>query len=137
MGEAFHAFSGGKEDMDGRTFVKLCKDCGLFDKKFVSTDADIVFSKAVPKGQRRLGLADFQRALDFVAQKKNVSVETLRGTVAGSRGPVLHATAPEAVRFHDDKSTYTGVHAAGGPESVAKGLGTSKQLASECMKRAA
>eukprot|EP00961_Rhodomonas_salina_P037842 508533-Rhodomonas_salina.1 len=28
-------------------------------------------------------------------------------------GPVLHGTVPEDNRFHDDKTTYTGVHANG------------------------
>merc|ERR1711988_960898 len=42
----------------------------------------------------------------------------------GCGGPVLHATHAENVRFHDDKSTYTGTHARGGPESVAVGTGS-------------
>jgi len=32
--------------LDGKNFSKLCKDCGLIDKKFTSTDADLTFSKA-------------------------------------------------------------------------------------------
>ena len=35
-------------------------------------------------------------------------------------GPVFHATQAEAVRFHDDKSSYTGVYAQGGPTNVDK-----------------
>ena len=31
--------------LDGKNFTKLCKDCGLLDKKFTTTDADITFSK--------------------------------------------------------------------------------------------
>lgn len=33
--------------MDGKNFSKLCKDCGLIDKKFSLTDADLTFSKVV------------------------------------------------------------------------------------------
>ena len=31
--------------MDGKNFSKLCKDCGIIDKKFSLTDADLTFSK--------------------------------------------------------------------------------------------
>ena len=31
--------------LDGKNFSKLCKDCGLIDKKFTATDADLTFSK--------------------------------------------------------------------------------------------
>lgn len=33
------------------------------------------------------------------------------------RGPVAHGTVAEPVKFHDDKSTYTGVHKKGGPST--------------------
>lgn len=32
--------------------------------------------------------------------------------------PVMKATKADAVRFHDDKTTYTGVYAQGGPTNV-------------------
>ena len=46
-------------------------------------------------------------------------------------GPVLNSTKTETVRFHDDKSLYTGTHAQGGPDPGRKGKGTlhSSQLA--------
>lgn len=34
--------------MDGKNFSKLCKDCGIVDKKFTLTDADLTFSKVRP-----------------------------------------------------------------------------------------
>ena len=47
--------------LDGKNFTKLCKDCGIIDKKFTTTDSDIIFSKAsvssptnVPVLQHRL-----------------------------------------------------------------------------------
>merc|ERR1719436_1955291 len=66
----FRAYCGGKQDMDGKTFAKMCKDCRLIDGRFTATDADLIFSKAVEKGQRRIGWSAFQRALEMVAQRK-------------------------------------------------------------------
>ena len=43
--------------------------------------------------------------------------------MADSGGPSLEGTKADAVRLHDDKQSYTGVHARGGPEPVPKGYG--------------
>lgn len=134
---AFAAYCGGKPNMDGRTFTKLCKDCRLFDKHFSQVDADLLFSKVVPKGQRRIEFAEFKQALSLVAKKKSVPDTSVLEAVSASQGPALNGTVAENVRFHDDKSTYTGVHAKGGPSSVPKGIGTATQLAAAGMKRAA
>lgn len=40
----FNAYTGNKE-MDGKTFAKLSKDCGLLDKKLTTTDVDLIFAK--------------------------------------------------------------------------------------------
>jgi len=120
--DAFHKYCGGSRDMDGKTLIKMCKDVGLVDRRFTPTDCDLIFAKVVTKGQRRIDFNQFQNALRLIAEKKGVdSVESI---IAGSGGPILHGTQADAVRFHDDKSTYTGVHVNGGPESVAKGAGT-------------
>ena len=37
--------SEGKDEMDNARFAKLCKDCGLYDKQFTTTDADLIFVK--------------------------------------------------------------------------------------------
>lgn len=39
----------------------------------------------------------------------------------GVDGPILYGTKAENVRFHDDKSLYTGVHKHGGPTTVDDG----------------
>lgn len=121
--------------MDGRTFVKALKDSGLIGKAFSATDADLLFSKVVPKGQRRLCFAGFLEALAQVATKKGVEVDDIKHAVISSAGPTLNGTVADSVRFHDDKSTYTGVHVNGGPEAVGKGTGTSTQLASAGMRQ--
>jgi hypothetical protein len=118
--EAFSAFTGKKSDMDGKTFAKLCKDCKLLDKKFTATDVDLIFAKVGTKGQRTISFAQFNAALEHVATKKGTSVEDVSSQVTQAGGPMISGTQADAVRFHDDKSTYTGVHVNGGPSAVAK-----------------
>merc|ERR1719401_769807 len=123
----FASFCGKERDMDGKTFAKLCKDCKLLDKKLTATDVDLIFAKAAPKGQRRITFAQFGAALGHVATKKGTSLEDVSSQVTDSGGPTLSGTQADAVRFHDDKSTYTGTHVNGGPESVGKG-GTAQSM---------
>ena len=123
--DVFKAYCGSAPDMEGKSFTKLLKDIGAIDgKKVTPTDSDLIFAKAVTKGQRRLNFAQFETALQYVADKKGVDVVGIRDLVENSGGPKLAGTTPEAVRFHDDKSTYTGVHQHGGPDSGATGTGT-------------
>jgi len=130
----FDAYSAGQPGMDGKSFVKLCKDCHLMDKAFTATDADLIFAKAAGKGARRIDVAQLHQALEQVAAKKHIGVAEVEAAVSASGGPVLAGTQADAVRFHDDKSTYTGVHVNGGPESVAVGAGSATQLASAGMR---
>lgn len=134
--EIFARYCGAKPNMDGRTFAKVCRDCGLIDRGFLASDADLIFSKVVTKGQRRIRLDEFLYALDLVAERKAVDADDLESAVVASGGPALYGTVADEVRFHDDKSTYTGVYARGGPEPVNKGIGSSSTLASAGMRRA-
>jgi len=121
----FQAFCGSHCDLDGKSFAKLCKDTGLVDARFTATSADLVFAKVCRKGTRRLDFSDFQEALQLVAEKKSAELSEVLTKVASAKGPRLHKTTKvHAVRFHDDKSTYTGTHAHGGPDSGAKGIGS-------------
>ncbi|KAK9864155.1 hypothetical protein WJX84_003510 [Apatococcus fuscideae] len=105
--------------MEGSKFAKLCKDCGLVDKKLSSTDVDLIFAKAKAKGAQKIAFSDFENALSLVAEKKGVSVEDIKSKIASTGGPKMNnTTQPDYVKFHDDKSTYTGVYAAGGPTNV-------------------
>jgi len=118
--------------MDGKTFVKLCKDCKLLNKKFTQTDADLAFAKVVAKGQRRICFQQFEALLAAVADARGMTHDEVQALVGHSSGPVLLGTKTDAVRFHDDKSTYTGTHVNGGPESVAVGAGS---IADQSWKR--
>jgi hypothetical protein len=43
--DVFNQFTGNKADMDGKTFAKVSKDCGVLDKKLTATDVDLIFAK--------------------------------------------------------------------------------------------
>ncbi|GAQ86335.1 hypothetical protein KFL_002830120 [Klebsormidium nitens] len=134
---SFGAGSSGKpvNQMDGAKFVKLCKDCGLVDKKFTTTarplagggpadavrgvqSVDLVFSKVKPKGERKITFSQFQAALAAIAESKGCSAADVEAKVVAAKGPSSSGTVAEAVKFHDDKALYTGVHAKGGPTTV-------------------
>ena len=109
--------------MDGRSFAKITKDCkGLIDsKKLTPADVDLVFAKVKKNGlERKICFSEFLMAVEVMGQKKGVSGEEmgLMITMSCSGGPILKATKADDVRFHDDKSLYTGVYAHGGPTSV-------------------
>mmetsp|Transcript_5622 Transcript_5622/g.14251 ORF Transcript_5622/g.14251 Transcript_5622/m.14251 type:complete len:792 (+) Transcript_5622:219-2594(+) len=113
---AFCSFGGGRADsMEGKTFNKIMKDCEIFDKKFTTTSADIIFSKAKPKGERKIGILDFCKALQLVAQEKGIGYDDLVGVISTSEGPASSGTRAEANKFHDDKSMYAGSYAANAP----------------------
>lgn len=51
-----------------------------------------------------------------IAYKLNAPVEDVVLRIVQTDGPSLNnATVPTETRFYDDKTTYTGVHTAGGP----------------------
>eukprot|EP00913_Durusdinium_trenchii_P032748 g30656.t1 len=125
----FSSYASNANEVDGRSSCLLCKDCGLFDRNFSSTDADLIFARVVPKGQRRISITEFEKDGEVRSVKRpqlemrHFHQEDVMQKVADSAGPSLEGTKADAVRLHDDKQTYTGVHARGGPDSVPKGYG--------------
>lgn len=111
--QAFRSCCGGTE-MDGRTFAKFCRDAGITDRRVTTVQADLAFNKFKPKGERLLGYAEFEMALRELAAKKRISPENIFRLAASHESPTRHATQAEYTRFHDDPSTYTGVHATDG-----------------------
>jgi len=105
--ETFRAYCGQNQtSMDNRGFEKLCRECGLYDKKtnFGSVQADLVFAQAVSKcGKRRLELCDFEKALSVIAAKTNRTEKSVREQVAKSSGPVFITNRSEASLPLDDK----------------------------------
>jgi hypothetical protein len=53
----FDSFNGAQKTMEGKSFVKLAKDCKLIDKKLTSTDIDLIFAKVKDKAERRITFA--------------------------------------------------------------------------------
>ena len=94
--------------MDSRTYIKLCRETKMLNKKFSSGDADLVFTHVSHKHPNFTYTVFRHHALVEIAAKKEVDVKTLVKKLEVHDGPVLHATHADQVRFHDDQSTYTG-----------------------------
>lgn len=132
--QAYLAYTKGGPDMDGRTFVKILKDSKLFDSKFTQVDADLIFAGVKAKGAKKITYGDFEAAMEKVAAKKGDTVASLTAKIGkeGAEGPILYGTRTDSVRFHDDKSTYTGVHKQGGPTTVDAGRVQFNDLSEIC-----
>jgi len=115
--------------MTGKAFFKLAKDSQIVDKKVTEVDVDLVFTKIKGRTGRTIPFATFLVGLEQLAQKKYpkeykegpteaaAAVAKIHDAIRKQGGPVSSGTKPDSVKFHDDKSTYTGVHANGGPST--------------------
>ena len=114
-------YSKNANGIDGSRFLKFCKDASLFDSKFRPEDLDIVFTKFKEKGSRALSFEGFSSALVSIANRKNISTETMLKRIidaSPSARPTSATVVPQPNRFHDDQNTYTGVHKVGGPTII-------------------
>jgi len=112
--EKFFQFAG--EEMDGKEFAKFCQDCGIIGKGFRREDIDVTFAKVLPRGKRKIslevgaeGFSQYDKLLCLLAEKKKMSHAEIFDLVAGGE-MILSGTKADAVRFHDDKTLYTGAH---------------------------
>ena len=135
--DLFRAFTNGAHDMDGRTLVKFAKDSKLLDKRLTATDIDLIFAKVKDKSARKITFYQFEHALDQMAVKKGVKREAMMKQVMMSGGPTFVGTKADYVKFHDDKSLYTGVYANGGPSTVDLGRGKISSISELCDRTAA
>jgi hypothetical protein len=119
--DIFKSYNNGKSDMANKDFAKLNKDCGLTDKKYTTTDVDLVFTKVKDKTAKVITYDQFKEAVKQIAAKKGTDFETVSAQIVKSGGPTFTGTKADYVKFHDDKSLYTGVYAKGGPTNVDKG----------------
>lgn len=114
--------------MDGNMFAKMAKETNLINKTCTKTDIDLVFTRAKVKGQRKIDWRGFSDACIFIAEKRfpkiwkeqgrDAALHEVHQLIAAAPGPQANATKADYVKFHDDKSTYTGVYAKGGPTNV-------------------
>jgi hypothetical protein len=61
------------------------------------------------KGAKKISFKEFQKALELISEKKNVAFDDLVTKITSSAGPVSKSTKADDVKFHDDKSLYTGL----------------------------
>eukprot|EP00662_Eupelagonemidae_sp_cell21_P052662 gene52662-17751_t len=73
--------------VDGKAFAKLCKDCGLLDKKLTTTDVDLIFAK-LKKGGKDIDFDTFRdQAVPELARRKGMDAAEVARAAAG-RGRV-------------------------------------------------
>ncbi|XP_069757495.1 tubulin polymerization-promoting protein family member 3 isoform X2 [Narcine bancroftii] len=107
-------------EMTGKNWAKLCKDCKIIDgKNITSTDVDIVFSKVKAKSARIITFEEFKNALAELAPKrfkgrsKEEAIESAFKMVAGkdpTNVGVTKVAKTGAVDRLTDTSKYTGSH---------------------------
>ncbi|KAG8144004.1 hypothetical protein E2320_001134 [Naja naja] len=108
------------QEMNGKNWAKLCKDCKVIDGKGVtSTEVDIVFSKVKAKSSRVISYEEFKRALEELAPKRfkdksseeafNAICQLVAGKEPTNLG-VTKAKSVGAVERLTDTSKYTGSH---------------------------
>ncbi|XP_010200717.1 tubulin polymerization-promoting protein family member 2 [Colius striatus] len=127
-------------EMTGKNFSKLCKECGVMDGKAVtSTDIDIVFNKVKTKGARTITFAEFQEAMKEMCRKRfkgkspEEALQAVYGLIEGkepSNTGATKATKAGGVERLTDTSKYTGSHKERFDESgKGKGLAGRQDLA--------
>ena len=128
--DVYHAFTAGGKDMDNRQFSKCAKDTGLLDKKLTTTDVDLIFNKVKNNPSvRKINFKQFEEAVAQFATKKGITEDAVKKIMIEKGGPVFTGTKADSVKFHDDKSTYTGTHTKGGPTTVDNKISDLSQLA--------
>jgi len=137
LDEVFHGFTGGANEMDGKTFAKMAKDTKILDKNLTATDIDLIFAKVKDKAARKINFTQFLKGVEECATKKKITFEALEQKILSVGGPVFTGTKVDSVKFHDDKSLYTGVYANGGPTTVDAGKGAISDISQLCDRSAA
>jgi hypothetical protein len=117
--KVYLSYTNNSEDMQTKQYIKLFKDSKIIDKTFSMNDADIIFSKV--KILKSITFKQFIEILDLTAKRKKTTKEKLIQKILLKGNVSYNGTKTDYVKFHDDKSTYTGVYAKGGPSTVDAG----------------
>jgi len=121
---------GGKSDalnMDGRTFVKLCREKGVLVKPLTGTDADIVFAAVRKPPIKTISFHEFCVALAKLVERSQGAlppVDRVLRALSKIGGVESSGKQAEYNRFYDDKGTWTGVALRGGPSNQGGGNST-------------
>lgn len=123
--EAFASFgTAPTKEMDNNHFAKMLKECKIIGKVFTSTDADLLFSKVKAKSARKITFDEFKtKAVPEIAAKMKKTDADIEAMIA-KHSPEAHGTKADVVKFHDDKSLYTGAAKEGGPTNVDRNAGS-------------
>ena len=111
----FNQFGGGAHGatkMESRGFIKMLRNCAVLNKRFNDVAADIVFTKVKDRGERFIDIHDFALALSLVAEEKGTTYEELVAQICEVDEPSCSGTYGQYNRFYDDKSMFSGQHAA-------------------------
>mmetsp|Transcript_18562 Transcript_18562/g.27196 ORF Transcript_18562/g.27196 Transcript_18562/m.27196 type:complete len:218 (+) Transcript_18562:92-745(+) len=104
-------------ELDGKRWAKFCKENKFYTinkKAFNATGADMVFAKVCRKA-KFMSFNQFKdEALPEVASRCGVDVSEVLGRIAD---PKNSGTKADYSKFHDDRSTWTGVALEGGPST--------------------
>ena len=84
--QIFKSFAGGKNEMSNKEFPKLNKDCGLLDKKYTTTDVDIIFTKVKDKNGKNIYYSQFSKAVEMIALKKGLDFSSLSEIIIKTGG---------------------------------------------------
>lgn len=102
--------------MDNSHFAKFARESGIISKRCNKTDIDLIFTRIKSRGMRRINFSQFMQGLEIIADKKQMTLYDLESRILEAGGPkTSHTQRAEYVKFHDDKTTYTGVYKRGGP----------------------
>ena len=92
--------------MDGRTFVKFCRDTGLLSSRSMSqTAADLIFAKLRRHGERAIDFVQFLVALRHVAAHRGVSKDKLIAFVLKQHGLAISKEEGEGTEVTPTKTS--------------------------------
>jgi len=104
-------------EIDGKRFLKLCKESKIVNKKFNGNACDLLFT-SLARPKKTISFETFTaKALPALAAKVGTSVDVLKAKIT-SGGPKSSGTKAQYNKFHDDKSTWTATAVAGGPTTI-------------------
>jgi len=103
--------------MDSRSLQHLLKDTHVIGKGFTTVDSDLVFASCLVPGDKTMTFSQFTSCVEKCAARhpKFSTADDLSAHIIAAfkenGGPVLTGTKAEYTKWHDDKATYTGMHA--------------------------
>ncbi|XP_069601536.1 tubulin polymerization-promoting protein family member 3-like [Ranitomeya imitator] len=123
--KAFHKFAvygstkATGNEMTGKNFSKLCKECSIQEHGCTSTDVDIAFAKVKSKAAHAINYEQFKKAMELLSAKRfqrmpaNEAIAAIHKLVEGKEpanmGTTKAVTAGAVDRL-TDTSKYTGSH---------------------------